>query len=149
MHERELRDLRAKVGEPVVELDARNDRTSSPAFAFVVAAVIGVTLWFAASTLAGRREAWDAPSYWIGAYPLAIGMAGVLGFVYPERPWRWTLVLFESQFVAMCVRNGELGGLWPLGLALFAIIALPAVVVAAAGSRLRSRLASRGSSSHP
>ena len=47
------------------------------------------------------------------------------------------LVLFASQFLAMCVRNGELGSLWPLGLALFAVLALPGVVLATVAARFR------------
>jgi hypothetical protein len=62
-------------------------------------------------------------------------MSAFLGYSYPERPWRWALVLFESQFLAMCIRNGELGNLWPLGMAVFAIIALPGIAAAKLASR--------------
>ena len=37
----------------------------------------------------------------------------------------------------MCMRNGELAGLWPLGLALFAVLALPGVVHATVAARFR------------
>lgn len=37
----------------------------------------------------------------------------------------------------MCVGNGELGHLWPLGMAFFAVIALPAVFAARLAARLR------------
>jgi hypothetical protein len=94
------------------------------------ACAIGGALWFAASWLTGRREPWDAPAYWAVAYPLAIGAAAVLGRRYPKRPWRWALLLFESQFLAMCLRNGELGNLWPFGVAMFAVIAVPAIAAA-------------------
>jgi hypothetical protein len=40
------------------------------------------------------------------------------------------LTLFAAQFVAMRLRNGEIGGLWPLGPVLFSVRALPAIVVA-------------------
>lgn len=40
------------------------------------------------------------------------------------------VLLFEAQFLAMCVRNGEIGHLWPLGMALFAFLSLPGILVA-------------------
>ena len=101
--------------------------------------MIGAVLWFAAAVFTGKREPWDASAYWTLAYPAAILASAGLGYFHPERPWRWAFVLFEAQFLAMCVRNGELGNLWPLGMALFAVIALPGVVAAKLASRLRNR----------
>ncbi|MGC4084679.1 MAG: hypothetical protein QM736_21830 [Vicinamibacterales bacterium] len=109
-----------------------------------VALVIGVALWIAASLATGKREPWDASVYWTVAYPLALVASAGLGFVFHDRPWRWGLALFEGQFVGMVIRNGELGGLWPLGMALFAIIALPAIGAAhVAASLSTTRVASR------
>lgn len=99
------------------------------------AAAIGVALWFAASLLTGKKEPWDGPAYWAIAYPLALAACALLGRRHPDRPWRWPLVLFEAQFIAMGLRNGELGNLWPLGMAMFAVIALPGVVAATVAAR--------------
>ncbi|WP_448192548.1 hypothetical protein [Azospirillum sp. sgz301742] len=95
-----------------------------------------MALWFIVSLFTGKREPWDASAYWVFAYPAAILISAFLGYSYPDRPWRWALVLFESQFLAMCLRNGELGNLWPLGMALFAAIALPCVLAAKLASLL-------------
>jgi hypothetical protein len=43
--------------------------------------------------------------------------------------------LFAGQFVAMVIRSDELGGLWPLGLVLFGVLALPAIVAARIAAR--------------
>ncbi len=102
----------------------------------LVAIVVGMALWFLAAALGGKREAWDGPAYWSGAYPVAILVAGWLGYAFPDRPWRWALALFEAQFVAMVIRNGELGNLWPMGIAIFAVVALPAGGAAWGGARL-------------
>jgi hypothetical protein len=107
---------------------------------FFVAIVVGMASWLVAAALGGRREAWDGPAYWVGAYPAAILVSGWLGYSFPDRPWRWALALFEAQFVAMVVRNGELGNLWPMGIVMFAIVALPAMGAAWGAARLaRSR----------
>jgi len=105
----------------------------------VVAVSVGAALWFAASMLTGKREPWDASAYWTLVYPAAIVVAALLGYFFSERPWRWPALLFASQFLAMCVRNGELGNLWPLGLVMFAVLALPAVAAASIAARFRSR----------
>jgi peptidoglycan/LPS O-acetylase OafA/YrhL len=107
---------------------------------FVISVVFGAALWFGVSALTGKREAWDASAYWVLAYPAAILACGLLAYVYPERSWRWPIALFEGQAVAMCIRNGEIGSLLPLGVVLLAVIALPAVVVAKLASRRRRRL---------
>lgn len=106
---------------------------------YLVAVVVGAALWFATSMLTGRREPWDAPAYWAVAYPLAILASAVIGYFYPARSWRWPLALFAAQFFAMCVLNRELGNLWPLGLVLFAALALPAVLAATLAARRASR----------
>ena len=106
---------------------------------FLVAAVLGVALWLGTAILTGRREPWDSGAYWALAYPAAIVAAALLAYLYPERPWRWPAVLFAAQFLAMCVHNGELGNLWPLGIAMFAVLSMPAVIAA----RLAARFARR------
>ena len=113
--------------------------TRKAAVPIFIAVAVGVALWFATSLLSGKRESWDASAYWVVAWPAAVLTCAFLGYAYPERPWRWALVLFESQFLAMCIRNGELGNLWPMGMALFAVIALPGVVAARFASRFSSR----------
>jgi hypothetical protein len=107
--------------------------------AFLLSAVIGAALWWAAAFISGRREPWDGAAYWALAYPLSILACALLGYSYPERSWRWALVLFEAQFFAMCVHSGEPGNLWPLGMVLFALVALPGVFAARLTARLNRR----------
>lgn len=102
----------------------------------LLAAAVGAVLWFAVTIFSGKREAWDSSAYWVVAYPASILTCAYLGYSYPERSWRWPVVLFEAQFLAMCVRNGELGNLWPLGMALFAVVALPGILAAKLAGRL-------------
>lgn len=107
----------------------------SPRAPVALALIAGLALWFATALLTGKREPWDASAYWVFAYPAALIACAWLGYAYPERPWRWALVLFEAQFLAMCLRNGELGNLWPLGMVLFAVIALPGIAAAHIAAR--------------
>jgi peptidoglycan/LPS O-acetylase OafA/YrhL len=107
---------------------------------YAVALVGGAVLWLAAAVVGGEREAWDSGVYWTVAYPLSICLAGGLGYRFPERPWRWGLAVMLAQAVVLVVTTAGYS-LLPLGLILFSVLALPAVVLARfmAGRRLRSR----------
>jgi hypothetical protein len=128
-------------GEPAVIADSVASRRAarSGAAPWVLAIVAGMALWLVATLVSGRREPWDAASYWWGAYPAAIAVSAGLGYRWPVKPWRWPLALFEAQLVAMWLRAGEPGNLWPLAMVLFAVIALPGVAVAALASRCATR----------
>lgn len=106
---------------------------------FAVAFVFGAVSWFVVSAFTGQREAWDATIYWAVVYPGAIVVSGLLGHFHPERPWRWAAVLFEAQALAMAVRNGEWGSLVPLGVVVFAVMAMPGGVAATLAARRRRR----------
>lgn len=105
--------------------------------AFGIAIAAGALLWFACAGLAGRREAWDSGLYWVLFYPLALAVSAYLGYRYPERPWRWPLALFLGQCLALGIRNGELGNLFPLGIVVFGVLALPGIAAAKFGARKR------------
>ena len=85
--------------------------------------------------VADEREPWDAPVYWQVAYPAALAVGTLLAFLFPQRAWRWVIMLFGAQFLTMCLVNGELGSLSPIGLIAFGVIALPGIVLAKLASR--------------
>ena len=111
--------------------------SSKGSSAFAIAIIAGVVLWFAGAEMSDRREAWDSGLYWSLFYPLAIGACALLGYLYPERPWRWAVALFAAQFVAMVLRSGEIGNLAPLGLVMFGVLSLPGVFAALVAARLK------------
>jgi peptidoglycan/LPS O-acetylase OafA/YrhL len=106
---------------------------------YLIAIIGGISLWLLTSLISGRAEAWDAPIYWTVTYPLAILLAGVLGYRAPRRAWRWGLAVMLVQAPVLLLTSGGSMGLLPLGLALFAILALPAVAAATFGAKIRGR----------
>jgi hypothetical protein len=104
--------------------------------AYWMAAIAGGILWFLTSAIGGRREPWDTALYWSVAYPIAIVIAGTLGYMFPQRPWRWALVVMFMQGAVMIV-GGSGFGLLPLGLILLGVLSLPAVAVASLTARMR------------
>ena len=106
--------------------------------AYCAAAVVGAFLWLATTAVSGRREAWDSSLYWTVAYPVAVAVAGTLGYLAPDRPWRWALALMLVQALALAVAASSFG-LLPLGLLMFAVLALPPVGVAVLAAVVRHR----------
>jgi hypothetical protein len=107
----------------------------------ILAAVgTGVALELGVHMAGGRREAWDSPIYWTVGLPLAAVVSAVIGYSASGRDWLSTALIVPSQVFTMMVRSGELGGLWPLAVALSAILSAPFVAAAFVASRLaRSR----------
>jgi hypothetical protein len=103
---------------------------------YTIAAVTGMALWLATSAIGGRSEPWDTTIYWTTAYPLAVVLAAVLGYLFPARPWRWALTTMSMQ-AAVMILGGSGFGLLPFGLIVLAVLSLPAVLFAGLAARLR------------
>lgn len=94
------------------------------AFAWVVAAASGTALWVWANLAQGSREPWDGESYWTVYLPLAAGLCFVLGFCFPEGPWRWPLAVMLAQLPVMFAFTGEVGVFIVLGVALLLFLSV-------------------------
>jgi len=110
--------------------------SSSPAY--VAAAVSGAILWLATSAISGRNEAWDSPLYFAVAYPLAIAFAGLLGYLFPRKAWRWGLIIMLVQPVILAI-TAKTFGLMPLGLILFGVLAIPPMIAARVMAAIRTK----------
>jgi hypothetical protein len=111
-------------------------RARSSFLAHVLSGVAGLALWAMTAVVTGKREPWDANTYWTVSYPLAIFGSAVLGFLFPQRAWRWAATLMLMQFVVMITMGSGLG-LWPLGLIVLAVLATPAALAAVLAAKLR------------
>jgi hypothetical protein len=105
----------------------------------IVSILLGVGLELGVEVLSGRREAWDSGTYWIAGLPLVALAAAVVGFLSRDRAWLWTALIVPGQVMTMTVRSGEIGNLWPLAVALSAILSFPFVIAAFVGSRFRRK----------
>jgi hypothetical protein len=106
----------------------------------LIAAFAGAALWVLFAALGGYAEAWDSPLFFPMAMPLAVATAALLGALAPHRAWRWGGWLMAGQAVALLVSVGP-GSLLPLGLVLFAVLALPCMAASLFGAWLRRRAA--------
>jgi len=114
-------------------------KEESNAHIYAIALLGGAGLWLVTTAVSGRAEAWDAPLYWSVAYPLAICLAGILGYAAPEKPWRWALAVMLAQPVVMMFTAPGSASMLPLGIIVFAVLALPAIGLAQLAGYARRR----------
>lgn len=118
--------------------DRRRRRGNSSLLAYGIAIAAGMVLWITTSALGGRAEPWDTSIYWTISYPAAVALAGLLGYAFPQRPWRWAVVVIYTQ-AAVMAGAGSGFGLLPLALILLAVLSLPAIALARMAANLRLR----------
>ena len=111
-------------------------RTRESILAHVLSGMTGLALWTMTAIATGKREPWDAETYWTVSYPLAVFGSAILGFLFPERAWRWAAMLMLMQFVVMIAMGSGLG-LWPLSLIVLAVLTAPAALAGVLAARLR------------
>jgi hypothetical protein len=111
---------------------------------WVVAAASGAALWVWANLAQGSQEPWDGESYWTVYLPLAGGLCFVLGFGFPERPWRWPVAVMLAQLPVMFAFTGEMGVFIMLGVVLLLILSVVGMWVSWLGAVAR-RAISAGS----
>lgn len=104
----------------------------------LLAIAFGALAWILGALLTGKREPWDTAAYWYGVYPASLLGGLLLAWCFPDRAWRWALLVFLGQFVGATLHAGELSNLWPLAIAWFGVLSLPAVVLAPWIARRRS-----------
>lgn len=114
---------------------------------YIVAAVSGILVWGLVSLGTGRREAWDSEVYFQIGLPALCIVSAVLGYLEPDRPWRWGAVPLAAQAGWMFATQG-IGNLWPLGLIVSGLFAVPPMLTARLGAFVRTKIAVPGSPSH-
>jgi peptidoglycan/LPS O-acetylase OafA/YrhL len=107
--------------------------------AYVISVVVGATAWLGLMVVTGEHEAWDDRRYFTLALPLVAIAAGIMGFIVPHRPWRWGVTMMATQALVALVMSRS-ANLLPFGLVIFAVLAVPCVVLAYLGSFIRRKM---------
>jgi hypothetical protein len=108
---------------------------------YAAAFTSGIVVWILISSVSGKREAWDSNLYFTFGIPALGVIAGVLGFVQPDRTWRWGIVPYLGQGVWMLANQG-FGNLFPLGMVVLGLFAVPSIVTAKVGAAISNRITS-------
>lgn len=107
---------------------------------YVIAALSGILVWVVVAVMSGRREAWDSAAYFQVGIPALCLVSAVMGYLSPERAWRWGAIPLGAQLVCMLVTQGP-GNLLPLGLIVGGILAVPPILAARLGAFIHRRTA--------
>ena len=107
---------------------------------YVIAAMSGILVWVAVASVSGRREAWDSSAYFQFGIPALCLVSLIMGYLSPDRAWRWGAVPLAAQLAWMLVTQGA-GNLLPLGLIVGGILAVPSILTARFGAFFRRRTA--------
>ena len=102
---------------------------------YILSALSGLGLWALTAVATGKHEPWDASSYWTVSYPLAIIGSAILGFFFPQKPWRWAVSLMLMQLVV--IATGSDLSLLPLGLVMLAVLSVPPALAGVLAAALR------------
>ena len=113
--------------------------TGNSIAATAVTLKVGVVFWVLVAWRTPGGEPWDAPAFWTVVYPIALGIAAVLGACFPRKAWLWGLLLMVLQVPVVAVMSG-VGPLLLAGLVYALVLALPAMAIAWASGLLRNRL---------
>jgi len=102
--------------------------------AWLVAAASGAALWAGVNLAESSQEPWDSGRYWTTYLPLAALLCLVLGFGFPEKPWRWPLAVMLAQLPVMILFTGKVGAFLVLGVVLLLLLSLPGMIAAWLGA---------------
>lgn len=108
---------------------------------FGVSVLAGLLICLAVSMATGRREAWDSGAYFYVGIPIMCAVIFVIGYRFPDRPWRWTISMAAGQALALAIAGNSLS-LWPLSLVAMMVLSVPQFVVGSWASKLRLRASS-------
>lgn len=102
-------------------------------------ALCGLAIWVLITSLSGRREAWDSVYFWRFGVPGMLAINAIAGFLEPERIKLKGLISVSLQPVAMTVKAGEIGSMFPFGLIVFLVLGLLYSAGGAAGAFVKRR----------
>ncbi len=105
----------------------------------LISAAVAAGTWMGIRIWDGRTEAWDSSLYWSVGFPFMLIAVLLIAIKWPEKPWRYGLVVMATQAFVGAIPAFPNLQIWPLSLIMFFILSLPLVVTASIGSIVRKR----------
>lgn len=101
---------------------------------YIAAALAGLITCLAVALATGRREAWDAGVYYSIGIPAMVVLIFVIAWVFPERPWRWTLAMAVGQSLSAFLQGSSLS-LFPIAIVFMIVVSVPQFIAGYIGAR--------------
>lgn len=111
---------------------------SSELCPYAVSFVVGLLVCLGLSIGSGGKEAVDTAAYLPIGIPLMALAILVLSYLFPTRPWRWTLCMAAGQMSAMLLTGSSLS-LWPIAMVAMLILSIPQFVAGFVGAYFARR----------
>lgn len=100
----------------------------------VIALIIGAIIWTVFKVIARSQDPTDLLSYWQIGYPVSILLSGIMGLIFPDRPWRWGIyIIFVQLVMTMLLTEGD-WNLLPPGILFYALLTVPCIISGYAGA---------------
>jgi hypothetical protein len=94
---------------------------------------LGAIVWSVFKVIANTQDPTELLSYWQIGYPVSILLSGIMGLIFPDRPWRWSIYIIFVQFVmGMFTTKGD-WNLLPPGIFFYALLTIPCIGLGYAG----------------
>lgn len=107
-------------------------------FPYAASFLCGLVMYVAITMATGRNEAWDDGFYYSAGIPFMCIAVFIIGYLFPEKPWRWALGMAGGQMVGALL-NGSSLSLLPFALIFMVVISIPQFIAAFFGSRIGAR----------
>ncbi|MEX2123649.1 MAG: hypothetical protein WD795_07125 [Woeseia sp.] len=105
---------------------------------YITAAIGGFITCMAIALATGRREAWDAGAYYSIGIPVMVMLIFAIAWVFPDRPWRWTLAMAAGQSISAFLQGSSLN-LFPIAMIFMMVISIPQFIAGYLGARWSRR----------
>ncbi len=104
-------------------------------FAAAAAALLGLLVCLSLIIITGGEIAWDSNLYYFIGTPVMTFLAYMLGYSFPESPWRWVVCMALGQFGSVIFVEDAME-FWWLTLGFLLMVSIPQFVSAYIGSNV-------------
>ena len=106
----------------------------------IVSIAVGACVWFMFESIISTSGVTGGFTYWWAGYAVMFLAAGLLGYLFNQRPWRWGIYIVIAHVVMASIRSKGDHSMLPLELIFYALLALLFVLASYLGAWLSRKL---------